>query len=180
MRKLYFIISLLFISCCTALAQVETTEYRVVPVVSEQQFFLNGSMRVGGKTRTYVSVELPPNTVKWYYAITTELNQGSTTGLELAAKMTKLVDRSGISETLLLNAFASTGSSIIDVYQLDGSNIMPFVEKYDNWGGSFSYNPTNSRENFGGGVVAANTMPSGKCYLGLRNYQFYGRQNCTY
>jgi tetratricopeptide (TPR) repeat protein len=169
MRKLYLFINLLFVGYCTALAQVETTEYRVVSVVSEQQFYLNSSTRINGKTRTYITVDLPPNTVKWYYAVATELNQGSTAGLQLASKMTKLVDRSGISETLLYNAFASTGSSVIDVYQLDGRNIVPFIDKADYWGGTFSYNLSNSRENFGGGVVAASPMPGGKCYLGLRN-----------
>jgi tetratricopeptide (TPR) repeat protein len=168
MKKIFSLIISIILSLST-FAQVTKIVNRVVPLISEQEFYLNSVTRIGGKTRSYLKVELPENTISWYYVISTELNPGNQNSLELASKLTNVIDKTGISETLIQNIFSSTGSSVIDVYVLDNTNIIPFIDKDDNWGGSFSYKLNGTRENFGGGLVSMKTANQNNFYLGFRN-----------
>jgi hypothetical protein len=169
MRKKINLTTFTFILFVSTFAQVTKIVDKVVPVISEQEFYLNSSTRINGKTRTYLKVELPENTISWCYVITTELNPGNQNSLELASKLTKVIDKTGLSETLVQNMFSSTGSSVIDVFILDNTNIISFVNKEDNWGNSFSYKLNGSRENFGGGLVTINASSLKSFYLGFRN-----------
>ncbi|MBC7759100.1 MAG: tetratricopeptide repeat protein [Phormidesmis sp. FL-bin-119] len=150
-------------------AQIVQVVNKVVPLISEQEFYLNSATRINGKTRTYVKIELPENTISWYYAITTQVSPGNPESLGLAAKLSRSIDQSGLSETIIQNLFSSTGSSVIDVYLLDNSNIIPFINKEDNLGGQLSFEPNGSRANFAGGLVTVKQVTQKDFYLGLKN-----------
>jgi tetratricopeptide (TPR) repeat protein len=169
MKKFFTLLIFTSILFLSTFAQVSKIVNRVVPLISEQEFYLNSATRIAGKTRTYLKVELPENTISWYYVISTELNQGNQNSLELVSKLTNIIDKTGISETLIQNMFSSTGSSVIDVYLLDNTNIIPFIDKDDNWGSNFSYKLNGTRENFGGGLVSIKASTQKDFYLGFRN-----------
>ena len=40
-------------------------------ILSPQQVYINSATKLGGKTRVYFTVNLPENTVRWFYVVTT-------------------------------------------------------------------------------------------------------------
>lgn len=50
----------------------------------------------GGKSRTSIKIDLPPNTMEWYYSFTTTEVENGTANLNLAMQLSRmLVDPSG-------------------------------------------------------------------------------------
>ena len=65
----------------------------------------------GGKSRTYLMVGLPVNTVKWYYAVTSILNQNQNQSIGLATQLIKLVDPvAGVAANAISSIIAPTGA----------------------------------------------------------------------
>ncbi|HYC28095.1 MAG TPA: hypothetical protein VEB42_04750, partial [Chitinophagaceae bacterium] len=131
---------ILLIFLTVALASVSFSQQparKVVQVVSQQNFFLNGGVRsaFGGKSRTYFEVQLPPNTIEWYYIVTTYPSENKTS-LNLAQQLTKLL-ASGVTSILASAILAPTGSNSCDVFLMDHRNAEAFVQKVDNSGGTF-------------------------------------------
>ncbi len=52
---------------------------------------------------------------------------------------------------------------------MDRRNADAFLEKVDNWGGSYNYIPSGSRENFKNGTVQIRDITSGNWCLGFKN-----------
>lgn len=48
-------------------AQTYSTKYTAVKLQETQDFYLNSGGRLGGKQRTTFKIDLPQNTVIWYY-----------------------------------------------------------------------------------------------------------------
>lgn len=166
MRKVLLILLLLPVF---VFSQVEQTVYKTVSVFQEHEFYLNSYSRIGGKSRTYVPIDLPQNTVSWYYAITVENVESNTKNLGLFSQVTKLATKSNLAAGLIQNLFAPTGSAVVDVYFLDRSNISSFVNKEDYFGNGFTYSINNSRMNLNHGVVEMNEGTGSIYYLGIRN-----------
>ena len=69
-------------------------------LIDSRDIYLNGGMRAGfgGKSRTSIKIDLPPNTVEWYYSFTTTEGENGTAKLNLAMQLSRmLVDPSGLS-----------------------------------------------------------------------------------
>jgi len=169
MNKKYLLI-LLLIFFFESFGQTVSKVRKVVSVMPQQTFYLNGGGRaiLGGKSRTYFQITLPKNTVSWYYTFTTKEGTKST-ALNLVPQLARYFDPSGLTSLSLSAILSPTGSSSCDIYLMDRKNADAFLEKVDNWGGSFSYTISGSRQNFKNGTVEINDKVNGICYLGFKN-----------
>jgi hypothetical protein len=148
-------------------AQSNTARYKVVRLTTKQDFYLNGGVRsnFGGKSRTVYQIDLPANTVKWYYAVSTHVqNQNANQEIKLFEQITRLFDPSGITAIALGVIATPTGSNDCDIYLIDRNNLNAFYQKQP-----FTYTIDGSRENFRNGVVMVNEPVSGTYFLGFRN-----------
>ena len=113
-----FLTGTLFIN---TLAGQNKNKYKVVSILSQQDFYLNGGMwaSVGGKSRIYLPIELPPNTVEWYYVFTTSENKTQGQSINLVTQLFKLVSVPGLSSIASLTTdaiLAPAGVAKCDVY----------------------------------------------------------------
>ncbi|MBS1642219.1 MAG: tetratricopeptide repeat protein [Bacteroidetes bacterium] len=154
-------------------AQTSTKTRKVVPVLTQQDFYLNDGLHglVGGKSRTIFAVALPQNTVEWYYVLTTAEGQSTGSSLNLVPQLTKLLATTGIgmAEILASSILTPTGSNSCDVYLLDKKGSEAFENKADKYGSGFSRYTDYTRENFRNGTVQIKDLLQGTFYLGVRN-----------
>lgn len=148
----YILMPLLFIIAqptVSVFGQSMGTTYKTVQVLKENEFYLNGGRisSVGGKSRAAFQVKLPPNTVKWYYSFTTAEGNNPTNQIQLYSKLTRIVDRSGITEIALNEIMAPRGTGICDVFIMDKKNMGTFIDKADLYGKSFSHYHSLGRSN---------------------------------
>lgn len=171
MKQLLVFLSLFF-STQTLFGQTIQKIRKVVQIMPEQTFYLNGGMRAtfGGKSRTYYKIDLPKNTVEWYYTFSTSEGQStSPTSLNLVPQLTRLIDPSGTTALLASAIMSPTGSNACDIYLMNRKNADAFLEKVDNLGGKYYYTISGSRENFRNGTVQIRDAVNGTCYLGFKN-----------
>jgi len=145
---------------------------KVVPIMGQQTIYLNGGVRadLGGKSREFVKVDLPPGTVEWYYIFTTQPERAQDNGpLNLVPQLTRLLDPSGGLSILASAVLAPTGSNSCDIYLMDRQNADAFFQKVDRNGGRFTHFISGSRENYKNGTVQINDIKAGTWYLGFRN-----------
>jgi hypothetical protein len=163
------IVLLLLFFAFSANSQVSTIEYNTHVVQQAQNIYLNSATRIGGKTRSTVTVDLPPNTVEWYYSFTTSENPPQRNVLNLASQLTSTFTGSKLIGEAVKDLFAPTGSAVCDIYLLSEDNVGKFIDKEDLGFGSYRYLPSGTRENIKNSVVKVNAPLSGRYYLGLRN-----------
>lgn len=170
MKKILLsIICLLF--CICAIAQGNGRVRKVVTILPEQDVYLNGGFRatVGGKSRTFFKVDLPPNTVEWYYSFSTSSNPRGGNYLKLASQLTRFVDVSGATAIATELLLSPTGVAVADVYLFDRQNVDAFMRKDDLSGGRLRWLISGSRENYKQGVVPVRDIRMGTWYLGVKN-----------
>ena len=83
MRKFYTLI--LIFQTLISFSQVQTKTQKIVKLIEPQSFYLNGGSKnmVGGNSRTGFKIDLPPNTIEWYYAFTTEPTKNNQQNIQL-------------------------------------------------------------------------------------------------
>jgi hypothetical protein len=177
---------LLSISCInlTLYSQNNKFTFKTVQLFEQKSIHLNGGNKAafspGKKSRIFIQIDLPPNTVEWYYSFSTSTNQSSTENLNLflqlgalfTANLTtvgKIVNYSNYAESLIKQIKIPPGCHMIDVYLFDKKNVEKFINKEDNWGGKFQNIIKGSTENSTKDFVRINNPVSGVYYLGLRN-----------
>jgi len=160
---------LLLASIWPAFAQEpNTATYKVTPVISKETFTLNsgGRSMLGGRSRIDLLVELPSNTVEWYYAVTTSPEKAPAPTIGLADQLVKLLTPAGIASSVLSAIITPTGSGTCDVYLFsDQDNLNRFLAKQPR----FSFLMEGTRQNFNQGAVQIRDSVKGRFYLGLRN-----------
>jgi len=151
--------------------------YSVQNIQTEQEFFINSEVHStlqGGKSRILVPINLPENTVKWYFKFTASREESEVTktggSLNLFSELSYAIDQTGIVSMGIDQLTQPPGSHICDIYLLDHENISPFLAKEP-----FSYFLEGSRENYKSGVVEISSWSPGLQYLGIKNPDdFYG------
>jgi hypothetical protein len=157
-------------------------EKKTVQIIQPRQIYLNGGLRsnMGGKSRTYIQINLPRNTVKWYYSFTTSKGQSGNNELKLALQLSSIMlDPSSTTSSVLSLVKVPTGSSMVDVYLCNRLNIDAFLRKVDNSGGSYYYNMQGSTTNTKQAVVEIDNITSGIWYLGIKNPSSLNAVNVT-
>ncbi len=167
MKKNYFTTFILLICIQIGFAQ----EYEIVretkKLVDSRDIYLNGGMRsqFGGKSRTYIKIDLPPNTVQWYYSFTTTEGQSGTGNLNLAVQLTgMLADPSGIASSAVSAIDVPEGVATADIYLIDQTNLQPFLNKV-----GYKHYAEGMAENTKQAVVKVDDIRAGSWYLGIMN-----------
>lgn len=121
----------------------------------------------GNSSRQVLPIELPANTVEWYYTVTTTSNRKQSLNSNLTGQLDKfLVPDFGISATASLAIAVPGGSGICDVYVMTNPNE---VIKYVNKQPAASFLMSDSRQNYISGVIHVKDFLYGSCFLVLRN-----------
>lgn len=160
---------LLFIATCGLAQEIQKKSHQII---EPRSVYLNGGMRsaFGGKSRTYLKVDLPPNTVQWYYSFSTAKGKSGVKNLNLALQLSSLLaDPSGITSKAMSAIDVPDGSGSIDIVLCDFENIKLFQNKVDNNGGTYSYVMEGTVENTKQAVVQINDVKTNTWYLGLKN-----------
>lgn len=141
-------------------------------LIDSRDIYLNGGMRAefGGKSRISIKIDLPPNTVEWYYSFTTTEGENGTANLNLAMQLSRmLVDPSGLSSIATSRIKVPEGAAAADIYLLDQRNMNLFLQKVDLNGGAFLQYPEGMVQNTKQAIVKVDDIKRGTWYLGLKN-----------
>jgi hypothetical protein len=168
MKKTLF---LLFILCKSSFSFSQSSKpvYKVVPVITSHTFYLKGGSRalVGNSSRQVLPIELPANTVEWYYTITTTSNRKQILKTDLTDQLDKLlIPELGIDAKSSSGLTVPNGTGLCDVYVMTNPNE---VNKYVNKKPAASFLMDDSRQNYISGVVPVKDFLYGSCFLVLRN-----------
>jgi hypothetical protein len=122
---------------------------------------------IGSSSRQVLPIDLPANTVEWYYTITTTPNRKQSLNSDLTGQLDKLlISDLGISTTALSNVIVPGGSGLCDVYVMTNPNE---VNKYVNKQPAASFLMNDSRQNYVSGIIQVKDFLYGSCFLVLRN-----------
>jgi len=152
--------------------QIPKTELKSKTIIEQRVIELNGGARAsfGGKSRTYIKIDLPANTKEWYYSFTTAPGASGTQNLNLGIQLSALLlDPSGITSSALKSVKVPPGTSSADIYLCDKSNIDLFANKVDNNGGRYRSIMEGTVENTSQALVRVDDVRQGTWYLGLKN-----------
>lgn len=128
---------------------------------------------VGGNSRTGFKIDLPPNTVEWYYAFTTEPNKNNDQIIQLESQIGFLLQQTtGISGNLLNLIKIPIGQGLIDIYLTDRKGYDVFFKK--DFFGMWEYTAPNhtiegSRTNIKDGKVKIDDIRKGSHFIVIRN-----------
>jgi len=167
MKKTHIVLLLTIIVFQTIKGQSNTLGKETKKIISKRDLYINGGLRseFGGKSRVYIKLDLPPNTIEWYYAFSTSLGKSGTKNLDLAIQLTGLLnDPTGITSNIVSEIEIPKGEASADVYLIDTNNLDPFLKKT-----SFKYFPEGMVENTKQAVVKIDDIKSGTWYLGIKN-----------
>lgn len=166
----FLIVALLTASVC--ISQTIVKERVTRQVLTEETFYLSGGNMAtfgNGKSRVSYDIKLPPNTVEWYYTFTTSEGKDPTPSINLFAQLTRLVDPSGVTAIATKAIMTPNGAAVCDIYLMDKANCDKFMDKADNWGGSYRYNSNGSRLNLMQATVLVKDCLFGDLCLGFKN-----------
>ena len=150
--------TILFLFCFTAAIFAQPnrtydTAFSVVTLTPPQSFYLDSRLvsQINGRSRLTLPVQLPTGTIRWYYSFAAlESKNEPMEWVSLAAQLTKLVDKTGISAAFISRVVNPTGTASCDIYILDTEGVKFFEEKEDK---KWQYDRNTSRLNMTGGVV---------------------------
>lgn len=159
----------LLIACSIGNALWAQSKLRVVPLLAEQSRYLKGESHAapGTVSRVCLKVNLPRNTVSWYYTFTTTSNKGEKTApINLAGQLRKVLDSTGKTEFHIDTIFVPAGSAPVDAYLLQTTDD---ANKFRRNEDDMLYDVTDTRKNSMYETVPVNDVLEGACYIGLRN-----------
>jgi hypothetical protein len=174
--KNYITLCCLLLICQQSFGQKIRKVREVIALIPQQSIYLNSTSNgyfYGGTSRDVRKVDLPDNTVEWYYIFSTTPNQNSSTTLGLTSQLTMVFDPSGLTAVALNSLTQPTGTGgVIDLFVLDEQGRSRFLEKdmfgawaYSEPGSGFEGRTINAKQ----GTVKIDDVKSGTIYLGLRN-----------
>lgn len=172
MKKILSIILLFFFQFI--FCQVENKIQKVVKIIEPQSFYLNGGTRnyLGGSSRTGFKIDLPPNTVQWYYAFTTESNKNNDQSIQLQNQLMSIITSVNNTNPVLSLIKIPQGQGLIDIYLTDKKGYDIFFQKnaFNLW----TYDAPNSyiegsRKNHREGKVMIDDVKKGTHYIVVRN-----------
>lgn len=155
--------------------------YSPITIINKENFYINSGSNAsfkGGKSRIIVPINLPDNTVEWYYKYSGTRSSDEVSKVKqsfnLFGELSKLIDNIspiGLTTNIAINQLSQPpGSDVCDIYLLDYNNINPFLEKTN-----FSYILQGTRENLNSGNVKIVNSKQNQLYLGIKNPDsFYG------
>ena len=148
--------------------------YRTVRVLQPQQGYLFSYYNTGS-SRAVIPVQLPANTVSWFYEFAAFRDaaqlQAARARFKLAAELSQFVDKTGALQLAINMLTTPPGGDICNVYLItDPSQSDLFQAKQ-----TFNYQRDGTRSNLTSAVVPITNPAAQQVYLGLYNpSQLYG------
>lgn len=167
MKNCILLVLFLLIFQTVVKAQVTEKVRDTKKIISKRDLYINGGLRsgFGGKSRTYIKIDLPPNTIEWYYSFSTTLEKSNTKTLNLGIQLAKiLTDPTGITSNIASAIDVPKGVASADIYLLDRNNLNSFFNKEP-----FRHYSEGMVENTKQAVVKIDDLKLGTWYLGIRN-----------
>ncbi|WNM18504.1 hypothetical protein [Flavobacterium capsici] len=126
---------------------------------------------IGGKTRVYYKIDLPPNTLEWYYIFTTTPNTNNNS-LQLFTQLSNILYANSIASIAASSLSVSSGNAPVDVFLMNKKGLDAFLEK--SIFGNYEYSrPSHFYEgtvlNAKDGKIKIDDLRSGTFFLGIRN-----------
>lgn len=150
---------------------VKSKTHKVKDINTNQHFFVNSGSNAffkGGKSRVVLPFNLPTNTVKWYYTVSSfrddNLVESTSKQINLVSDLTKLIDETGSLGFVISQLGNPPGANYCDVYLLDHTNNSIFLNK-----DPFRHYPIGTRENIVAANVEIESTFSEQMYLGIKN-----------
>lgn len=184
MKKTKLITFLILFINLNLFSQEIITNFESVQLIKPRVISLNGGMKsaAGGKSREYIKIDLPQNTIEWYYTFTTSPGISGTKNLNLATQITAMLasktsvvgmalTTTGITKEVMKSIEIPAGTNSADIYLCDRVNIDKFLAKEDLnlFGGSFSFIMEGTVQNTKQAIVQINDITKGTVFLGLKN-----------
>lgn len=152
-------------------SQVKSTSLKTVNIIQPRDFYLNSQMRtdlLGGTQTHVVRVQLPPNTIEWYYAFSVSSTENDRASLSLTTQLASIIDKTGLASVALSALYTPTGSYACNVYLLANSgSAQTFANGNSDWRHFSNYQLTSTRN--GVNVVKDRQFLSGTWYVGFKN-----------
>lgn len=169
--KRYYFLFIFFISYFS-ISQEYEIKREAHRLIENRAYHLNGGLNAafGGNSRTFIKIDLPPNTVEWYYSFSTTQGKSGTKNLTLAVQLVSMLnDPTGLTSKAVSAFEVPSGEASADIFLLDNKNLKGFRDKYDQNGGTFSFITEGTVQNLKQAVVKVDDVKSGSWFLGLRN-----------
>ena len=182
MRSQLLLLALLFFIITQNIAQHIDYIKEPIEIISSRSIFLNSgawSTTMGGASRSFIKVDLPDNTIKWYYSFSTSPKKNSLQQLDLMSQLLTLSEKTQLKEDIQTTLEVPSGTCGIDIYLLDKNNIIPFLEKEDLKNGGYTYTLEGTVQNTKQAVVEIDEVISQTVYLGLKNPESFIGVNIT-
>lgn len=178
MRIFYTLLMIELLLPLTVSAQYQKTVYKLIELKKTSRFYVNSITNIGGKPRITVPIDLPPNTVQWYFSFTTHTNQQDDRVIDLAGKLGGLLLVPGANELstttgeLIANIIKPKGMGVIDIYLTNLAGKNQFFEQ--DILGVWSYSKPNhyydgTYENAKDGSALVDDILRGRVFLCLKN-----------
>ncbi|RYZ83984.1 MAG: hypothetical protein EOP04_18895 [Proteobacteria bacterium] len=127
-------------------------------VIEPTEHYINGGLNaslMGGKSRITFLVQVPPNTVEWYYQVSASRKKEDIekvkTAYMLVGKLGNALTQGVPVDRLIQVLTAPPGADYCDVYVTDYANSTMFAAKT-----GYKHFPLASRENIKSGIVRVN------------------------
>ncbi|MCF6240128.1 MAG: hypothetical protein L3J74_02135 [Bacteroidales bacterium] len=147
--------------------EIEIKKYEVQTIVPLSVYYINSGSNatfLGGKSRITFPVNLPKNTIEWYYQFSAAKNQDEIELSNLTKQLSGIVSDSETIDINTDNLIQPYGRVYCDVYLLDEQNSFLFERKK-----SYRYIPEGSRRNSKAGIVKLPFENTTEYYIGIRN-----------
>lgn len=156
-------------------AQVKTVSYKVLPLVEDRQYELAGGVIVLNTSRVIIPVNLPENTIEWYYMFVSysdeDVLEKRRTEINLASQLSLALDKTGLTSDLISGLLTPNGSSCSNIYVFgDRYNAVNFVNKtdYDLFPEYWSYYSQVSIKSATHGRQMIGFSPKEQFYIGIQ------------
>ncbi|HPF10568.1 MAG TPA: hypothetical protein PLP62_03900 [Flavobacteriaceae bacterium] len=172
MKRFVLILFGFFFICWPLWSQNYEIKREVKQLVRTRNIYINGGLRAefGGKSRVFIPVDLPPNTVKWYYSFSTSRDENNAQNINLGLQLTAIIlDPTFSTANVVSKIKVPDGVASADIFLMDKKNMEAFMDKADNNGGTFYFSEEGSVMNTKNAVVEIDDIKNGRMYLGLRN-----------
>lgn len=160
----YFLLSICLITHLVSFSQSD--QYEVIPVRSSMIYSLNSVTTILGQSSTTVRIEIPQNTVAWFYIASVSKSSGTTTNL--TSQLSKLISAKALAAIALSELFIPKGDAKCNFYLVDKSNDDLFEAKK-----RFNYFEEGSTKSTTEAKIQIKNQLQNLYYIAIDNPEFF-------